>query len=338
MTCVAVLNPGGTDREQHFAEHAGLPDPNAHPPVNYHAFAACTGGGFFRDDRKIPRDHEFVILLLKKNLGAVQQALLELRRAGKTVAIAMKEAGAFQVAELLGNASRLRRFKEICRRAHGAIATTPDLVTLFRGAGIAAVEFIAPPYPVEDERWNFSRPAGERRGIFLGTREFNVFSRNHLAALLTVRMLAAPMQEPVTVINEDGWRGRRILAGLGWPDGLLRAIEGREPYPRYLERMARHKLVFQLDAGGVPGQVAGDALLCRIPCIGGTGATERLIYPELCGFGRNTDQLFDIAARLLEHLDESERIVHQAVAFARERLSFSVVARQVTGFFAQLRK
>src|SRR5690606_7711019 len=131
--------------------------------------------------------------------------------------------------------------------------------------GARDVEFIPTPYPVEDSRWDFSLPAESRKGIFLGTREWSVPSRNHLAALLTIRPLAEAMQEPVTVFNQDGWRGRRLLEELQYPEKLLRVIEGKLPYPQYLRLMARHKLVFQLDASAVPGQVAGDALLCRIP-------------------------------------------------------------------------
>ena len=111
----------------------------------------------------------------------------------------------------------------------------------------------------------------------------------------------------MTVFNVDGWRGRRMLARLGYITGLLRVIEGRKPYPRYLRLVAKHKLVWQLDASAVPGQVAGDALLCRVPCVGGNGTTERLVFPDLCGHGRTTEQLFDIAARLLEHPHDAPR-------------------------------
>lgn len=45
--------------------------------------------------------------------------------------------------------------------------------------------------------------------------------------------------------------------------------------------MARHKIVLQLDRSHVPGQVAGDALLCRIPCVGGDGAIERITFQKL---------------------------------------------------------
>ncbi len=333
---LAVLNPGGKDPGQHFSDFAGAPDDAAHPPVNFHAFAACTGGAFYRKDQAIPADVKHVLLLLRSDLKAGRRAMIELRRAGKSVAVSLKETGAFQVAELLGNAGRLQLFQEICERADAAIATVPDLVPIYSGAGARRVEFLPTPYPVEDERWDFSAPAEERRGILIGTSSFSTPSRNHLAALLAIRQIAEPMQEPVTVFNCDGWRGRRTLARLPFSDGMLRVVEGRLPYPRYLRQMAKHRLVWQLDASGVPGQVAGDALLCRIPCVGGNGTTERLVFPDLCGHGRTTEQLFDLAARLLEHPHDAEEAASRALALARERLSFAAVAPRLKAVFERI--
>jgi hypothetical protein len=144
------------------------------------------------------------------------------------------------------------------------------------------------------------------------------------------------MLEPVTVFNVAGWRGRRMLDRLRYPEGLLRGVEGPVPYPRYLRILAKHKLIWQLDASGVPGQVAGDALLCGVPCVGGNGTTERLVFPDLCGHGRGTEQLFDLAARLIEHRHDIEEAALQASQLARERLSFAVVARQLEKFFQRI--
>ncbi len=351
---LAVLNPGGNDPEQRFPEFAGAPDERNHPPVNFHAFAACTGGTFFRKDQAIPAESMAVLLLLRHDLKACRQSMIELRRAGKTVAISIKESGSMQVAALLSSPARLRLFHELCARADGAIAVTEELVPLYRGAGVRQVEFIPTPYPVEDSQWDFSwsveRPAGdatpaphppsptshEPRGIFLGTREFDVTARNHLAALLTLRPLADAMGEPVTVFNAAGWSGRRMLAQVPYPEGLLQVIEGRLSYPRYLQLMAKHKIIFQLDASAVPGQVAGDALLCRVPCVGGNGTIERLAFPHLCGHGRTSEQLFDIAARLLEHPHDCRIAVEQALENARARLSFPRVATQLESFFRSI--
>ena len=75
-------------------------------------------------------------------------------------------------------------------------------------------------------------------------------------------------------------KGRRLLGELNFPEGKLRLIEKWKAYPDYLRDVARHKIVLQLDRSHVPGQVAGDALLCRIPCVGGDGAIERIAFSE----------------------------------------------------------
>jgi hypothetical protein len=336
---LAVLNPGGRDPEQHFPDGAGAPDERVHAPVNFHGYAACTSGTFCRRDDALPAEAEGVLLLVRQDLKSARQAIIEIRaRRRLPIVISLKECGLSQFAATFAKASRVRLFQEICARADAALATTEELLPIYRGAGVREVEFIPTPYPVEDERWNFSHPVEERRGIFLGTRELKVPSRNHLAALITLKPLVEAMFEPLTVINTDGWRGRRLLAQLGFGEGLLRVVEGRLPYPAYLRLMASHKLVFQLDAGAVPGQVAGDALLCRIPCLGGNGTIERLVFPEWCGHGRSHEQLFDMAARLLEHPYDSEAAVEEALDRAKGVVSYAAAARRLDNLFGRFRR
>jgi hypothetical protein len=333
---VAVLNPRGNDPDQMFPDFAGTPDDQAHAPVNYHAFAACTAGGFFREADSIPKEMKAVILLLTKDLSRAAKAMIRLRREKKIIVLAWKEAGGHQIAQQLASPSNVRMFRELCERCDGAIATTPDLVAFFQSAGTPRVEFIPTPYPVEDERWNFSRPEEEKRGVLIGTRELFVPPRNHLAALLFIRRLAEGMGEPVTVFNFDGWRGRRMLKSVGYTEGILRIVEQRLPYPKYLRAVAKHRFVIQLDSSTVPGQVAGDCLLARVPCLGGHGTTERLVFPELCGWGRSHEQLFDLSARLFEHPHDCANFVTSAMENARKTLSFERGAQALESFFAPL--
>jgi hypothetical protein len=330
---IAVINPRGNDPDQAFPDFAGAPDERAHAPVNYHAFAACTGGVFARDADTIPADVRAVVLLLTHDLSRGAKALIRLKRERKAVVIAWKEAGAHQIAAQLAKPSSIELFRELCERSDGAIATTPDLMPLFHGAGASRVEFIPTPYPVEDPRWDFARPEEEKQGVLIGTRELGTPTRNHLAALLLIRRLAEGMGEPVTVFNFDGWRGRRVLRSLGYSEGILRVVEERLPYPKWLRVVAKHRIVFQLDASTVPGQVGGDALLARVPCVGGHGTTERLVFPDLCGHGRTHEQLFDIAARLFEHPHDCAEIVVQAMEHARRTLSFERGAEALRSFF-----
>jgi hypothetical protein len=140
----------------------------------------------------------------------------------------------------------------------------------------------------------------------------------------------------VTVFNLDGRKGARLLAALNFPDGKLNRIDGRKPYPDYLREVARHKIVLQLDRSRVPGQVAGDALLCRTICVGGDGAVERIAFAKFCGEGRTTDQLSAIALELLKNTSMRATAVIESQWRAAERLSFEAVRKQLEIFFPRL--
>lgn len=316
---LAVLNPGGRDAEQRFPEGAGAVNPRAHAPVNYHAYAACTRGGFFRDARAVPEEMRAVLLLLRSDLKPALAALEALKEQERVVAISWKESGQHQIARQLDSAANVTLFREICALADGALSSTPELVQLYRAAGARLTEFIPTPYPVDDARWDFSRPLAERSGIFIGTREWDVPSRNHAAALLR----ACSLGVPVTVFNLDGRSGRKKLDALGCTS--LRVIESKLPYPDYLREMAKCRVVFQLDASAVPGQVAGDALLCRMPCIGGNGAVDREVY----GDGADLMMLLDDDAAWRSAVDASQ-------ARARESLSFAIGAERLRIFLGEL--
>jgi len=328
---LAVLNPGGHDREQAFPDGAGSPDDAAaHPPVNYHAYAACMGGTFYREPGRIPAEESAVLLVLRRDLKHCLKALRRLKKAGKQVAVSLKESGLHQVAQLLGAVEVMALFREICEKADGCIASTPNLEGLYRAAGGKRVRFIPTPYPVESAKWNFTLPLADREGVFIGTREWGVPSRNHAAALL----LAASLKAPVTVVNEDGRAGRKRIEAMGL--AKPRVIEGRLPYAEYLRLMARHRIVLQLDRSAVPGQVAGDALLCGVPCVGGDGAVERIAFPETCGVGREAEELREIAARLLGDDGACAEAGARGRVLALERLSYGVVGRELAGYFSEL--
>jgi len=328
---LAVLNPGGNDREQSFPDGAGAPDDAVpHPPVNYHAYAACTHGTFYRDAGRIPADAGAVLLVLRRDLKMCLKALRLLQSEGRTVAVSLKESGLHQVAQLLGDADNVGLFREICATADGCIASTSNLVGIYQAAGGKNVHFIPTPYPVDSAKWNFEQPLEKRAGIFIGTREWDTPSRNHAAALL----LAASLDAPVTVINEDGRAGRKRIDAVGLVSP--RVIEGKLPYPEYLRLMASHRIVLQLDRSAVPGQVAGDALLCGLPCVGGDGAIERIAFPETCGAGRDPQALRDIATELLGGDGACTAAGMEARQLAAQRLAFPVTAAELGRYYAGL--
>lgn len=334
---LTVLNPGGRDPEQHF-HNVPAPGEGRHAPINFHAFAACTRGAFHRDTRRALAEHTPVLLLLRGDFRASERALAELKKEGRTVAVSLKETGLHQIAHQLCDAAKLSRFVAIVAEADACIATTPEAAEIYQRVRFkhnpAAVVFIPTPYPIEDGRWDFSTPVKEQNGIFIGTREWDVPSRNHLAALLVARELCERTGEPVTVANLDGYKGRRLLGELHFPKGKLRVIEKWKAYPDYLRDVARHKIVLQLDRSHVPGQVAGDALLCRISCVGGDGAIERIAFSESCGQGRTASEITSIACDLVKNADVRATVVAESQERTRKLLSYERVRSQLAKFFA----
>ena len=336
---LTVLNPAGRDPEQHFQETAS-PDGQEHPPINFHGYAACTRGVFHYDTRRAIAEATPVLLLLRRDFRNSERALSELKKHGRTVAVSLKETGLHQIAQQLCDREKLSRFMKILAQADGCIATTPEAAEIYQRArckyGPATVAFIPTPYPLEDQQWNFSVPPNDQSGIFLGTREWDVPSRNHFAVLLVARQLCEATGEPVTVINLDGYKARRLLWELKFPEGKFNIIEEKKPFPDYLREVARHKIVLQLDRSRVPGQVAGDALLCRTICVGGDGAIERIAFPKTCGVGREIGEIGSIALELLKNAESHAAMVADSQKRALKRLSFQAVHSQLAEFFARL--
>src|SRR5215831_13002106 len=334
---LTVLNPRGHDAEQEFRT---LPEPGeaAHPPINFHAFAACTQGAFHHDVRRAIAENTPVLLLLRGDFRASERAFADLKRHRCTVVVSLKETGLHQIAQQLCNRARLSRFMKILAEADGCITTTPEAAEIFQSArwSLKRVPFIPTPYPVEDQRWNFRVPPDEQSGIFVGTREWDVPSRNHFAALLVARQLCDVTGEPVTVFNLDGNKALRLLTEMKFPEGKLHVIEKWKSYPDYLRGVARHQIVLQLDRSHVPGQVAGDALLCRIPCVGGDGAIERIAFSRTCGNGRTITEIASMALDLLKNADLRAAIVNESEQRALEQVSFHAVRSRLAKFFAPL--
>ena len=258
--------------------------------------------------------------------------MAELKRKGRIVAVSLKETGLHQIAQQLTNPAKLARFIKIVTDADGCIATTPEAAEIYRRIrskqDSATVAFIPTPYPIDDQPWNFSVSPNKQSGIFIGSREWDVPSRNHFAALLVARQICEETGEPVTVVNLDGRKGRRLIEELNFPKGKLRVIEKWKAYPGYLRDLGQHKIVLQLDRSHVPGQVAGDALLCRIPCVGGDGAIDRIAFPKTCGEGRTIGEISSITLSLLKDRDLRDGIVRESQQHARERLSFETARSQ----------
>jgi hypothetical protein len=136
----------------------------------------------------------------------------------------------------------------------------------------------------------------------------------------------------VTIFNLDGREGARLIAGSGLPSDKMHVLDRKLSYPSYLREIARHKIVLQLDTSFVPGQVAGDALLCRVPCVGGNGAVDRLAFPDTSGHARSIDDIAKIAQRLLTDRTHYSDSVAKMEVVASKCLAFKVVAKNLENF------
>src|SRR6478672_1899170 len=158
---LTVLNPGGRDPEQHF-QSLPAPGEGAHSPINFHAFAACTFGAFHGDTRRAADERTPVLLLLRSDFRASERALIELRKDGRIVALSLKETGLHQIAQQLREPGKLSRFIKIVTQADSCVATTPEAAEIYQRVRSkhdpATVTFMPTPYPIEDQRWDFSMP------------------------------------------------------------------------------------------------------------------------------------------------------------------------------------
>src|SRR5215470_9454731 len=150
---LTVLNPGGRDPQQQF-HRVPAPGEGEHPPINFHAFAACTLGAFHCTVRSAIAEGTPVLLLLRSDFRASERAFADLKRQGRVVAVSLKETGLHQIAQQLRNAEKLSRFMKIVGEADGCIATTPEAAEIYQRVRTkgnpATVAFIPTPYPIKD--------------------------------------------------------------------------------------------------------------------------------------------------------------------------------------------
>lgn len=330
---IDVLNPEGRDAPVDYRDGVGRPDPQVHPPVNYWAYAAATGGRFHQTVDTIIEPCDAIVVLLRQRSRAALKAIRALKAAGRRVFVSWKETGIHQIEQQLGWWWQRADVTRALRLADGAVASTEASVTYYRRFAPAGfpVHCIPTPYPVDLPDWDFSIPLQQRRGILIGTREFDVPSRRHAEALRLAAELAGKTRTPLTVMNPDGARGRAQIERL-LPTAELRLVEQRLAYPDYLRMMATHRIVLQRDASAVPGQVAGDALLCRIVTVGGNGSSERVAFPDYATLNEDPAGLLDTALRLLtddaaygEAVARSQQLAAEKLSYAWARQALSVL-------------
>jgi len=338
---ITVLNPKGKDPEQHFRDFAGEVDPKFHPPVNFHAYAACLSGSFQKDVNHAIEIGKPVLMLIRKNMKTCLKTIKKLKEAGLTVAVSLKETGFHQLNGQLGNAKQLSLFKQILTLADGVVSPTEALVPIYQSLrtnhNSDSALFIPTPYPVNDPRWDFSTSLELRQGIFIGTRELKTASRNHLQSLILITNTAKELNCRIGLINSNGKQLIKVLDTLNFPQEKC-LIHTKLGYPDYLRFMSQHRVVFQLDQSMVPGQVAGDCALTRQIAIGGNGSIDSLIFPDFCAKGQDRQNILKTLLFLMKDNDIYKQALRDSAEKAKKFLSFENVAKEIRKFYMSIKK
>lgn len=338
--CLAVLNPKGRDPYLDYSRGPDSYQPGVHAPINFHAYAAATNGAFFdstEDFLKVRDRFDAVLVLIRRRPWITLEAVGKLKKAGVTVLVAWKECSHNQISRQLNSVKALRAYGEILALADGIVSPTlawpPRVGTIDQNRFWKKMKFIPTPYPVDFPSWDFSAPVNERSGILIGTREFKTETRNHIHAVTRAASLAHEFNiARVTVINSDKARGLRILRELAhaFPPGCLRIHETTLPYPDYMKLLSSHRFVYQMDRSTVPGQVAGDCLLARTICAGGSSTIENMAFPDFSDDGTiRMKNVFERIEQILHDDDAYIAAIDKSQKIAQKSISFESVARQL---------
>lgn len=338
--CLAVLNPKGRDP---FLDYKNGPDSferGIHAPINFHAFAAATFGAFFDSTEQVlDARHRFdaVLVLIRRRTWITLDAVKKLKANGMRVLVAWKECSHNQISRQLATARAMSAYGGILELADGILSPTlawpPRVGSISQEDFWKKLKFIPTPYPVDLPFWNFSNPISERSGILIGTREFKTEARGHVHAIARAASLAHEFGvERVTVINSEKARGMRLLRELAktFPPGCLQIMEKTLPYPDYMTLLSSHRFVYQMDRSTVPGQVAGDCLLARTICAGGSSTIEKMAFPEFSDDGTiRMKCVFERIEHILHDDEEYHAAIEKSQKTAMKSLSFESAARQL---------
>lgn len=282
---IHVLNAQGKDIFQRFETKQDVAEPANHPPINFHAYPAATKGCFAQHTEQILNKDGIVIVLVRRRIGRALKAIKKLRSAGFTVWITFKETGAHQIASAMTSTGNRATLEKCIELADAIVIPSPAARQFFRSIDTKNTLLIdlPTPYPIDHAAWSNKLPGKELgEGIMIGTREFKVPSRNHASAIRIAARVAAENQCRLTIINPKAKKfHEQIAEAVGdLPKKQLHVIDTTLPYREYLKLITSHRVVFQLDTSGVPGQVAGDCLLANTLCVGGNGEVESIAFAD----------------------------------------------------------
>ena len=333
---IHVLNAHGNDPFQGFETKRELAEPANHPPINFHAYPAATNGCFAQFTEQLLNKEGIVIVLLRRRMGRALKAIKKLRRAGFTVWITFKETGAHQIASAMSRMGNRAKLEKCIELADAIVIPSPAARHFFRSVETKDTPLIdlPTPYPVDHAAWSGKGSENQLGdGIMIGTREFNVPSRNHAAAIRIAAQVAAKSRCRLTIINPKGKKHHQQIAKAAGdlPKEQLHLVDKSLPYREYLQLIKSHRVVFQLDTSGVPGQVAGDCLLANTLCVGGNGEVENIAFSDyaITNDDMNQRNWLDILNELMSNDDAYADSLKKSRNTAVSVLSFSAFRQRL---------
>lgn len=327
---IDVLNLSGTgDAEQAtgFWDNSG----KEAMPVGVHGLALATGGTIRTSLPESVNDRNAVLVLAGKDLDVALEAVTAIKGNGSPVLLAWPDHLADWFSQLIDGPeySKLRRIVAI---ADVAIATEHAFMdALSKVDQLTPRAYFPSPYPITHPDWDGARTPEQRSGILIGGFPFGKLSGLESRKTLKVAAkLAARTGHGLSVFGEitAPLIAEIDAAGLGTSD--VQIIAPPASFQHYIKIVGKHLVVVDPTRGAHRmGGLAGDALLTRAICIGGSTNLDRLLFPELAVHDQKEDQVLDHAVHLITDLEAYRGQVADAVRLAVMEMSFDAAGARL---------
>ena len=312
----------------------------APPPLGYIGFAVASHGRIFRTLTDSVADPQPILIVADARLEAAKSAIQTIRNAAanapRRVLLTFVERAMKEIMAELRNPQSMERFKALLNLADGMIVSAPELLGFINSLNVnCQCIHIPAPYPLENPQWDVSLPTNQRSGIFFGDIPFREPDRNMLAWLYAAAEIAAKTGHHLSIFSTPGFSQGPTAAQLGLSAPMFTQIPACD-YGSYLQHLASHRIVIKPNSLDGVSNVAGDALLSRIICVGGEGTLERVAFRESCGSGRSSDNIRAIAESLLTDDAFYDRQVEKSQQIAMQSMSFGAVNARLEEFLHRL--
>lgn len=249
---------------------------------SWHSLACCLETEFFVYNK--PKwegvyKYKAVILLVNRDLQAVEPLIKKLKLMKKKVAVGFHENGSDLLLQSM-DPNWLVQFKKLIDLAGAQWNVVMQWQDMFRGLHNKSIISSGMAIPFDVWSHGITKPVEERKGILIGTRTLNMrIPRNTWYSLILCNRVAQEVDTHITYLNEDHFDMQDYCNKLGLD--RIKVVKGPLPsYFDWLELISAHKFVYHYDTAHTLGQVLSDCLLVDVPCYGGNSDNNQYIYTE----------------------------------------------------------